>query len=123
MSVQPPMSLTSALGSLFEPLLDSHGAAQLFRIHSKTLQRMARLTPTRANVRCSGKWHNRHWRGVGASRRGCRIGSSPVRLYWTDSKLGTLSRGICRRGLVDRLEQVGVHSKVQHTENGAMEER
>lgn len=51
------------------------------------------------------------------------IGSSSARLYWTDSKLGTLSRGICRRGLVDRLEQVGVHVQVQHTENGAMEER
>ena len=39
-----PMSLSSPteFDSLFEPLLDSDGAAQLLRIHPKTLQRMAR---------------------------------------------------------------------------------
>ena len=42
-----PMSLSSPTGSLFEPSLDSDGAAQLLRIHPKTLQPMARLTPTR----------------------------------------------------------------------------
>jgi excisionase family DNA binding protein len=31
-----------AANSLFEPLLDSNGAARLLRIHPKTLQRMAR---------------------------------------------------------------------------------
>ena len=72
MSGHPPMSLSSPTGYLFEPSPDSDGAAQLLRIHPKTLQPMARLTPTRANVRCSGKWHNRHWHGVGAARRGCR---------------------------------------------------
>jgi hypothetical protein len=72
MSGHPPMSLSSPTGSLFEPSLDSDGAAQFLRIHPKTLQPMARLTPTRTNVRCSGKWHNRHWHGVGAARRRCR---------------------------------------------------
>jgi excisionase family DNA binding protein len=44
MSGHPPMSLSSPteFDSLFEPLLDSDGAAQLLRIHPKTLQRMAR---------------------------------------------------------------------------------
>ena len=62
MSGHPPMSLSSPTGYLFEPSPDSDGAAQLLRIHPKTLQPMARLTPTRANVRCSGKWHNRYWK-------------------------------------------------------------
>jgi len=40
----PQSSLHSAVGfdSLFEPLLDSDEAAQLLKIHPKTLQRMAR---------------------------------------------------------------------------------
>lgn len=44
MSGHPPMSPSSPteVDSLFEPLLDSDGAAQLLRIHPKTLQRMAR---------------------------------------------------------------------------------
>ena len=41
----PQTSLRSAIefDSLFEPLLDSDEAAQLLKIHPKTLQRMARL--------------------------------------------------------------------------------
>jgi excisionase family DNA binding protein len=44
MSGHSPMSLSSPteFDSLFEPLLDSDGAAQLLKIHPKTLQRMAR---------------------------------------------------------------------------------
>ena len=44
MSVHPPMPLSSPaeFASLFEPLLDSDEAAQLLKIHPKTLQRMAR---------------------------------------------------------------------------------
>jgi hypothetical protein len=107
MSGHPPMSLSSPteFDSLFEPLLDSDGAAQLLRIHPKTVQRKARLTPTRANVRCSGKWHNRHWHGVGAARRGCRNDSSDWkfisatlldRLEARDSLAGNLSQGARR---------------------------
>jgi hypothetical protein len=58
---------------LFESFLDSDGVAQLLRIHPKTLAAYgAAHAHARANVRCSGKWHNRHWQGVGAARRGCR---------------------------------------------------
>jgi hypothetical protein len=73
-------------------------------IHPKTLQRMARLTPMRANVRCSGgKWHNRHWHGVGPARRGCRNDSldwkfiSATLLDRLEAR-NSLSRGICRGG-------------------------
>jgi hypothetical protein len=85
MSGHPPMSLSSPPGSLSEPSLDSDGAAQLLRIHSKTLQRMARLTLTRANVRCSGKRHNRHWHDVGAVKRGCRDDSFGLAAHQRES--------------------------------------
>lgn len=89
------------------------------------LSHTPRLTPTRANVRYSGKGHNRHWHGVGAMKLGCRDDS----LDWKFISATLLDRleardslaRIYRRGLVDRLEQVGVHQQVQHT--GAMEER
>jgi excisionase family DNA binding protein len=44
MSENPRIPLGSAteFDSLFEPLLDSNEAAQLLKIHPKTLQRMAR---------------------------------------------------------------------------------
>jgi len=55
MSGHPPMSLSSPteFDSLFEPLLDSDGAAQLLRIHPKTLQRMARRGKSRASKSAS----------------------------------------------------------------------
>jgi excisionase family DNA binding protein len=45
MSGHPPISLPptrAEFDSLFEPLLDSDEAAQLLKIHPKTLQRLAR---------------------------------------------------------------------------------
>jgi hypothetical protein len=111
---------------LFEPLLDSDGVAQSLRVHPKTLQRMARLTPTRAKVRCSGKWHNRQWLGVGAVKRGC-LDDSLDSKFVSATLLDRLKArdslgGICRRGHVDHLGQVEVRIQVQHAENGSMEE-
>jgi hypothetical protein len=103
MSGRPPMSLSSPtdFDSLFEPLLDSDGAAQLLRIHPKTLQATTRLTPTRANVRCSGEWHNRHWDGVGAAWRRCRKDS----LDWKFISATLLERLEDRHSLAGNLPQ------------------
>jgi hypothetical protein len=50
MSGHPPMSLSSPteFDSLFEPLLDSDGAAQLLRIHPKTSQQAVDHSPSNA---------------------------------------------------------------------------
>lgn len=66
---------------VFEPLLDSHQAASLLRIHVKTLQRMARRQEIPAFV-LGGKWRFRAsdlevWvrSRVHSTRHPCRLDS------------------------------------------------
>jgi hypothetical protein len=65
------------------------------------LLQIPRLTPTRANVRYSGKWHNTHWYEVGAVKRGYRDDS----LDWKFISATLLDRFETRDSLALNLSQ------------------